>query len=112
MAWPWQMPIQKPNPVRLRYGNKLLQAPLLDMSKALMGTLENQSKMGIDLRKGMKNVVQANYETTWAFSRLAAVHGKNFAVKVKGKVLRISYKGSVDKTSKAELTTSRLYSVR
>jgi hypothetical protein len=96
-------PKKKPRTTRkTRGGNNPLQAPPSDMSEALMGALDNKGKMGLVLRKGMKNAVQASYETTRAFSRLAAVQGKNFELEVKGNSLCISYKGSVDKTKVEE----------
>lgn len=49
-----------------------------DMSEALLGALHNKGQMGIVLRKGMKNAVQASYETTRAFSRLAAIQGRSY----------------------------------
>jgi hypothetical protein len=78
-----------------------------DMSEALMGALNNKGKMGQVLRKGMTNAVQASYETTRAFSRLAAIQGQTYTVIVVddnsnntdniGVTLSISYQGTVDK---------------
>ena len=49
-----------------------------DLSEALLNSLNDKSQMGIILRKGMKNAVQASYETSKAFSRLAAIQAKNY----------------------------------
>jgi hypothetical protein len=80
-----------------------------DMSEALLGALNDSGKMGQVLRKGMKNAVQASYETTRAFSRLAAIQAKKYALEIReeggtasSSVLVISYQGSVDKTKTEE----------
>jgi nucleotide-binding universal stress UspA family protein len=49
-----------------------------DLSEALMGALNDRGQMGIILRRGMKNAVQASYETTKSFSRLAAIQAKSY----------------------------------
>ena len=77
-----------------------------DMSEALLGALNDSGKMGQVLRRGMKNAVQASYETSSAFSRLAAVQAKTFTMTTRdnagSSVLHVSYQGSVDKTKTEE----------
>jgi len=76
------------------------------MSEALLGALNDSGKMGQVLRRGMKNAVQASYETSSAFSRLAAVQAKTFTMTTRdnagSSVLHVSYQGSVDKTKTEE----------
>lgn len=91
-----------------------------DMSEALLGALNDRGKMGVVLRKGMKNAVQASYETSRAFSRLAAIQAKSYQLQVLGEEasssrssssssssatqrLKITYQGTVDKTKQEEL---------
>jgi hypothetical protein len=74
-----------------------------------MGALHDRGQMGTILRRGMKNAVQASYETSKAFSRLAAVQGKQYVIVQSGGgdsstsggggggYLTITYHGSVDK---------------
>ncbi len=69
-----------------------------DMSEALLGALNDSGKMGQVLRKGMRNAVQASYETTKAFSRLAAIQAQSYTMEVHDSLLTIVYHGSVDKT--------------
>jgi hypothetical protein len=83
--------------------------PTADLSEALMGALHDRGQMGTILRRGMKNAVQASYETSKAFSRLAAVQGKQYVIVQSGGgdsstsggggggYLTITYHGSVDK---------------
>ena len=75
-----------------------------DMSEALMGALDNKGKMGQVLRKGMKNAVQSSYETTRAFSRLAAIQAKSYQAQIVSShnKLTITYQGTVDKTKTTE----------
>lgn len=77
-----------------------------DMSEALMGALNDSGKMGQVLRKGMKNAVQASYETSRAFSRLAAIQAKKFTMTLQeaasSSILVVAYHGSVDKTKTEE----------
>jgi hypothetical protein len=74
-----------------------------DMSEALLGALDNKGKMGQVLRKGMKNAVQSSYETTRAFSRLAAIQAKSYQALVSShNKLTITYQGTVDKTKTTE----------
>lgn len=75
-----------------------------DMSEALMGALDNKGKMGQVLRKGMKNAVQSSYETTRAFSRLAAIQAKSYQAQIVSShnKLTIIYQGTVDKTKTTE----------
>lgn len=74
-----------------------------DMSEALLGALDNKGKMGQVLRKGMKNAVESSYETTRAFSRLAAIQAKSYQAQVSSNnKLTITYQGTVDKTKTTE----------
>jgi hypothetical protein len=77
-----------------------------DLSEALLGALNSKGKMGQVLRKGMKNAVAASYETTRAFSRLAAIQAKSYMLQVLGgtgsSLLEVSFVGSVDKTKVQE----------
>jgi hypothetical protein len=80
-----------------------------DMSESLLGALNDSGKMGQVLRKGMKNAVVKSYETTRAFSRLAAIQNQSFQMveetstssNSSGK-LKITYKGTVDKSMQTE----------
>ncbi|CAJ1942128.1 unnamed protein product [Cylindrotheca closterium] len=96
------------NPKKSRAKKNILQASGSgDMSEALLGALNNKGKMGSVLRKGMKNAVGKSYETTRAFSRLAAIQNQSYQLVVQenqiggesnnGK-LTITYKGTVDKS--------------
>lgn len=69
-----------------------------DLSEALLGALNDSGKMGQVLRKGMRNAVQASYETTKAFSRLGAIQGQSYSMTVQESLLLVTYHGSVDKT--------------
>ena len=75
-----------------------------DYSEALIGALNHKGTMGTVLRKGMKNAVQASYETTRTFSRLAAIQSKSYQMNHSGATnkLHIEYKGTVDKTKTVE----------
>mmetsp|Transcript_15870 Transcript_15870/g.18053 ORF Transcript_15870/g.18053 Transcript_15870/m.18053 type:complete len:625 (+) Transcript_15870:87-1961(+) len=82
-----------------------------DMSTALLGAINDKSQMGIVLRKGMKNAVQTSYETSRAFSRLAAIQALSYRITSKdssdgsngsGERLNVTYNGSVDKTKLEE----------
>ncbi|KAL3941403.1 MAG: hypothetical protein SGBAC_004232 [Bacillariaceae sp.] len=96
------------NPKATRAKKNILQASgSSDMSEALLGALNNKGKMGSVLRKGMKNAVGKSYETTRAFSRLAAIQNQSYQLVVDGEnsngsgngsKLTITYKGTVDKT--------------
>ena len=84
--------------------NKLLSSSSSssDMSEALMGALNDKGKMGRVLRKGMNNAVQASYETSRAFSRLAAIQAKKYTMQQTGNSLEITFQGSVDKKQQTE----------
>jgi hypothetical protein len=73
-----------------------------DMSEALLGALNDSGKMGQVLRKGMKNAVLTSYETSRAFSRLAAIQAKTYTMTQEASTLTVSYQGSVDKTKTTE----------
>lgn len=74
-----------------------------DMSEALLGALNDKGKMGRVLRKGMNNAVLASYETTLAFSRLAAIQAKSCIMsQLSDQKLQIEYQGTVDKTQQIE----------
>lgn len=89
-----------------------------DLSEALLGALHDRGQMGVVLRKGMKNAVQASYETTKSFSRLAAIQAKSFRMTTLdenttlagsqsssngGSHLKVVYHGSVDKSKVEEI---------
>jgi hypothetical protein len=84
-----------------------------DMSTALLGAINDKGKMGVVLRKGMKNAVQTSYETSRAFSRLAAIQAQSYLMSQSesseggggggsGELLKVIYQGSVDKTKVEE----------
>ncbi len=96
-----------------------------DMSEALLGALHDKGQMGVVLRRGMKNAVQASYETTRAFSRLAAIQGQSYqlsswmegtssntlgttagsgttSTSSNGSFLKVVYHGTVDKVKVEE----------
>lgn len=96
---------KRANPSRILANNANNNNKSSDMSEALLGALNDSGKMGQVLRKGMKNAVQASYETTRAFSRLAAIQAKKYTKEVREgstSVLVVSYQGSVDKTKTEE----------
>jgi len=85
-----------------------------DMSTALMGAIHDKGQMGIVLRKGMKNAVLSSYETTRSISRLAAIQAQSYQITNMsgdirtsgsggGGVLKVIYRGSVDKTKVEEI---------
>lgn len=78
----------------------------MDMSTALLGALNHSGKMDQVLRKGMKNAVQSSYETSRAFSRLAAIQAKTYTMTLLGgetvTSISVKYQGSVDKTKITE----------
>jgi hypothetical protein len=55
-----------------------------DLAESLLGALNDRGQMGVVLRKGMKNAVQASYETSKAFSRLAAIQAKTYHITTLG----------------------------
>ena len=90
-----------------------------DMGESLLNALNHPGTMGQVLRKGMKHAVQASYETSRAFSRLAAIQAKSYQTQViideqtaaaaaaatnnpnnnvPSSKLKVTYQGSVDKT--------------
>ena len=89
-----------------------------DMGESLLNALNHPGTMGQVLRKGMKHAVQASYETSRAFSRLAAIQAKSYQTQViimeqtaaattnnnpnnnnvPSSKLQVTYQGSVDKT--------------
>ena len=86
-----------------------------DMSTSLLGAINDKGKMGVVLRKGMKNAVQTSYETSRAFSRLAAIQARSYRISQSesneggggggggsGELLKVIYQGSVDKTKVEE----------
>lgn len=100
------------NPARRKQSKKnILQAAKgsSDMSESLLGALNDKGKMGQVLRKGMKNAVSKSYETTRAFSRLAAVQAQSFQMVEEASMssnssgkLKMAYKGTVDKSIQTE----------
>jgi hypothetical protein len=92
------------NSRRRKQKNILEKAPPgSDMSQALLGALNDKGKMGRVLRNGMKNAVAKSYETTRAFSRLAAIQANTYEIlDEKEDVLTIQYRGSVDKKMQNE----------
>ncbi|KAG7360282.1 hypothetical protein IV203_035381 [Nitzschia inconspicua] len=87
-----------------------------DLSEALLGALRDRGQMGVVLRKGMKNAVLSSYETTRAYSRLAAIQVKSFQMTTfmgnqhsdavsggNSSHLKVVYHGSVDKVKVEEI---------
>ena len=94
------------NPRKRRAGQQQQQNPNAssDMSEALLGALDNKGKMGQVLRKGMKNAVLASYETSRAFSRLAAIQARTYVMEVLGESsLKVTFSGTVDKSEVKEM---------
>eukprot|EP00980_Cylindrotheca_fusiformis_P003860 scaffold858_cov123-Cylindrotheca_fusiformis.AAC.36 len=101
------------NPARSSKARRNILQQGGDMSESLLGALNDKGKMGQVLRKGMKNAVSKSYETTKAFSRLAAVQAQSYQMEEveegstttdtnsSGRLI-ITYRGTVDKTKQTE----------
>lgn len=71
-----------------------------DISVALLGAINDKTRIGNVLRKGMSNSVQTNYETSRAFSRLASIQARSYQLVEVGScrdVLKVTFCGTVDR---------------